>query len=118
MLHNFGILDKLCTEVVKDLDRKPLVALHSSGASTTQMLLYGILPQATPKFLTYRLYRWEVIIRTTIMVGFVGAGGPGQQFRLSMSWFHFTEITLLLVFYALLIFFVDLVSALLRRIVQ
>ncbi len=117
-LHNFGILGKLCTEVVEDLDRKPLVALSSSGASTAQMLLYGVLPQVTPKFLTYLLYRWEVIIRTTIVVGFVGAGGLGQQFRLSMSWFHFTEVTLLLIFYVLLVFLVDLVSILLRRIVQ
>jgi ABC-type phosphate/phosphonate transport system permease subunit len=87
-LHNFGILGKLCAEVIEDLDARPVRNLASSGAGRVQILFYGILPSALPRFLTYILYRWEVIMRTTIVVGFVGAGGLGQQFRLSMSVFH------------------------------
>lgn len=117
-LHNFGILGKLCAEVVEDLDWQPIRALRSSGAGTVQILTYGILPAVTPKFITFLLYRWEVIIRTTIVVGFVGAGGLGQQFRLSMSWFQYTEITLLLICYFLLVVGSDMVSGLLRRITQ
>jgi len=117
-LHNFGILGKLCAEVVEDLDWRPVRSLRSSGASWWQMLFYGVLPTVTPKFLTYLLYRWEVIIRTTIIVGFVGAGGLGQQFKLSMSWLHYTEITLLLICYFLLVVLADATSGLLRRFVQ
>ena len=117
-LHNFGILGKLCAEVVEDLDLRPARALRNSGASQAQILFYAILPAVLPKFLTYILYRWEVIIRTTIVVGFVSAGGLGRQFRLSMSWFHYTDVALLLLCYFVLVLAVDLFSGLLRRMAQ
>ncbi|MFZ5967062.1 MAG: PhnE/PtxC family ABC transporter permease [Bacillota bacterium] len=109
-LHNFGILGKLCAEVVEDLDLRPIRNLASSGANTGQILIYGVLPTVMPKFITFILYRWEVIIRTTIVVGFVGAGGLGYQFRLSMSWFHYSEITLILICYLFLVALADLLS--------
>lgn len=109
-LHNFGILGKLCAEVIEDLDSRPVRNLASSGAGRVQILLYGVLPAALPRFLTYMLYRWEVIMRTTIVVGFVGAGGLGQQFKLSMSFFHYTDLTLLLLCYLVLVFAADYIS--------
>ena len=117
-IHNYGIIGKLSAEVVENLDPRPARALRSAGAGKFQMLLYGILPQALPQFLTYLLYRWEVIIRTTIVVGFVAAGGLGHEFRLRMSWFQYDEITLLLIFYLLLVIFVDLSAAGLRRLAR
>jgi len=117
-IHNFGVLGKLCAEVVEDVDLRPARAIRSAGGSTAQMLLYAILPAVLPKFLTYLLYRWEVIIRTTIVVGFVAAGGLGYQFRLSMSWFHYTDVALLLFCYVCLVFCVDILSGLLRKMVR
>ncbi|WP_366924280.1 ABC transporter permease subunit [Metallumcola ferriviriculae] len=117
-IHNFGILGKLCAEVIEDLDERPIRSLRNSGAGSAQVLFYGILPTVAPKFITYLLYRWEVIIRTSIIVGFVGAGGLGRQFRLSMSWFHYTEVALLLTCYAVLVLFVDLLAGFLRKVVQ
>ena len=93
-VHNYGILGKLSAEVVEDLDPRPARALRTAGAGNFQMLLYGVLPQVLPQFLTYMLYRWEVIIRTTIVVGFVAAGGLGREFRLSMSWFQYDKVIL------------------------
>lgn len=117
-LHNFGILGKLCAEVIEDLDLRPIRSLASSGAGRLQILVYGIIPMVMPKFITFILYRWEVIIRTTIVVGFVGAGGLGHQFKLSMSWFHYTEITLFIICYLILVFLVDLLSEAMRKMVQ
>ena len=114
-LHNYGILGKLSAEVVENLDPRPARALRASGAGTFQILAYAILPQALPQFLTYLLYRWEVVIRTTIVVGFVSAGGLGREFRLSMSFFQYTDVALLLIWYVILVVFVDLVSMYLRR---
>ncbi len=114
-IHNFGILGKLCSEIVENMDTRPLKNLSSSGASRLQLLFYGVIPLTIPKFITYILYRWEVIIRTTIIVGFVGAGGLGQAFKLSMSWFHYTDITLYLICYLILIGSVDLFSQYLRK---
>lgn len=117
-LHNFGILGKLCAEVVEDVDMRPARALRNAGAGTMQTLLYGVLPVVMPQFLSYLLYRWEIIIRTTIVVGFVSAGGLGRQFRLAMSWLHFDEVALILICYLALVLMVDIMSGLLRRLAQ
>lgn len=117
-IHNFGIVSKLCSEVVEDLDPRPVRALRASGSGSMQALLYGVLPQALPQFLTFALYRWEVIIRTTIVVGFVAAGGLGREFRLAMSFFHYTDVTMILATYFALVVAVDLIAAQLRRLAR
>ena len=117
-LHNYGIVGRLSAEVVENLDPAPARALRASGAGNMQVLLYGILPQAVPQFITYLLYRWEVIIRTTVVVGFVSAGGLGREFTLRLAWFHYTDVTLLIIWYLLLVAGVDLLSAFLRRLAR
>lgn len=117
-LHNTGILGKLAAEVAEGLDPRPMHALRSAGAGRLQVLAYGVLPQALPKFLTYLFYRWEIIIRTTIVVGFVAAGGLGLEFRLSMSRLDYTNVTLLLIWYLLLVLVVDVVASLLRHLIR
>lgn len=117
-IHNFGILGKLSAEVVEGLDTRPARALRTSGAGWFQVIAYAILPAALPRFITYLFYRWEVIIRTTIVVGLVAAGGLGMEFRIALSHFHYTTVTLLLIWYLLLVLGVDLVSAAMRRLAR
>ena len=101
--HNYGIVGRLTAEVVENLDPAPTQALRSAGASNAKMLLYGILPQALPQFITYLLYRWEVVIRTTVVVGFVSAGGLGREFILRLNWFHYTDVSLIIIWYLALV---------------
>lgn len=117
-IHNFGILGKLSAEVVEGLDTRPARALRTSGAGWFQVIAYAILPAALPRFITYLFYRWEVIIRTTIVVGLVAAGGLGMEFRLALSHFHYTTVTLLLAWYLLLVLGVDVASAAMRRLAR
>ena len=117
-IHNSGILGKLAPEAVEGLDPRPIRSLLGAGAGQFQVLFYGVLPQALPKLLTFLLHRWEVIVRTTIVVGFVAAGGLGQEFRLSMSHFQYTTVTLILIWYLGLVIFVDVVAAGLRRLAR
>ena len=117
-IHNYGILGKLSAEVVEDLDPRSARALRTSGSGVFQMLAYGILPQALPQFLTYLLYRWEVVIRTTVVVGLVSAGGLGREFLLDMSLFRYTDVALLLIWYLILVVFVDLTTMFLRRLAR
>ncbi|WML26649.1 ABC transporter permease subunit [Neobacillus sp. OS1-33] len=117
-LHNFGILGKLWAEVIEDMDPRPIRNLATAGASKFQIFFYGILPSVLPRFLTYILYRWEVIMRTTIVVGFVGAGGLGMEFKLAMSYFQYTEITLLLHCYMILVVLADFASESTRKAVK
>lgn len=117
-IHNLGILGKLAAEIVEGLDSRPAHALRATGAGRLKVLVYYVLPQALPRFMTYSFYRWEVIIRTTIVVGFVAAGGLGMQFRLAMSHFHYTTVTLLLMWYLILVLGTDLAAAGMRRLAR
>lgn len=117
-IHNFGVLGKLCAEVLEEMDDKPLRHLSQNGASPLQLLLYGIYPSVIRPFLNYILYRMENIIRATLIVGFVGASGLGMQFKLAMSYFHYSEITLYLLCYLLLVYATDLLSAMAKRFIQ
>lgn len=117
-IHNFGILGKLCSEVIEDMKPEPVTNLASCGASGGQLFLYGVLPTVMNRFLTYILYRWEVIIRTSIVVGFVGAGGLGQAFKLAMSFFKYSEISLYLICYIGLVYIADFVSDRSRKFIE
>ena len=112
------MLGRLLGEAVENMDQRPIKALRSSGAHSIQILFYCIMPEIFPKFLTYLLYRWEVVIRTTVVVGFLAAGGLGRELKLSMSWFHYDEVGVLLVTYMLLVFLVDYASLILRKYVN
>ena len=117
-IHNLGIVGRLAAEVVEDMDPAPARALRASGAGVFQIFLYAILPQTLPHFITYLLYRWEVVIRTTVVVGFVSAGGLGIQFRLNLSFFQYDQVALIIMWYLLLVMGVDLLSAWLRRLAR
>lgn len=114
-IHNYGVLGRLCAEGVENIDRRPVQAIRAAGGSSGETLFYAVLPTLLPGFMTYILYRWEVIIRTTIVVGAVAAAGLGREFRLRMSFFHYSDVLLLLIVYVLLVFLVDGLSAMLRR---
>ena len=117
-IHNYGVLGKLASEAVEGMNTRPARSLGTAGGGRMQVLFYGVLPQVLPRFMTYLLYRWEVVIRTTIVVGFVAAGGLGMEFRLAMSNFHYTTVTLLLMWYLVLVLGVDFVSSQLRRLAR
>lgn len=117
-IHNFGVLGRLGAETVEDIDAAPVESLRTSGAGRAQLLFYGVLPQVLPQFVTYLLYRWEVIIRTSVVVGLVAATGLGYQFRLDLAFFRYTNVALLLIIYVLLVWAVDLVSIGLRRLIR
>lgn len=117
-IHNIGVLGKLYSESIEDMNTASIKSLQTSGAKGGQLLFYTILPQLLPQFLTYLLYRWEVIIRTTVVVGLVSASGLGREFRLSFSYFHYSDLGLLLIWYILLVVGVDLVCAGLRNLIK
>jgi phosphonate transport system permease protein len=113
-VHTGGVLGKLFGEVLEDVDPAPLEALQATGATRFQVLVYGVLPQALPQFVSYTLYRWEVNIRAAAMMGFVGAGGLGQRIHVSISLFHEHQLLTLLLAIYLIVTLVDALSAYLR----
>jgi phosphonate transport system permease protein len=113
-VHTGGVLGKLFGEVLEDVDPRPLEALMATGASRVTILLYGVLPQALPQFVSYALYRWEVNIRAAAIMGFVGAGGLGQQIHVAISLFHEHRLLTLILAIYLIVTLVDALSAWLR----
>ncbi len=99
-----GMLAKVFSEILESADASPTRALLDGGASRLQALLYGALPQSAHELVSYGVYRWECAVRGSVMMGFVGAGGLGQQIDTSMKMFDGGETaTLLLVFVALVL---------------
>lgn len=109
-----GMLGKVYSEILEAANPRPLEALHAGGASRAGIVLYGLVPQALPGLVSYTLYRWECAIRASAILGFVGAGGLGQQIELSMRMFQFDEVLTLLGMLFVLVAAVDLVSARVR----
>ncbi len=114
-IHNLGILGRLMAEVIENLDRRSLVALASTGATRGGVFLYGVLPLTLPRFLAYSLYRWEVCLRETVIVGLVGAGGLGRILTEQLTSFDYGALMVTLVAFLGLTFGVDWVSGRLRR---
>ena len=114
-LHNLGILGRLMAEVIENLDERPPRALQALGATGAQVFLYGVLPNTLPRFLAYILYRWEVCMRETVIVGLVGAGGLGRLLTEQLSSFDYKSLLVTLLCFMLITFLVDLLSASARR---
>src|SRR5215510_16427474 len=114
-LYNLGILGRLMAEVAENVDQRPLRALQAQGASFAEVFLYGVLLSTLPRCLAYVLYRWEVCIRATVMVGFVGAGGLGRLLADQMSSFDYRAVAASLVAMLVLTFGVDSLSSRIRR---
>lgn len=110
-----GMLGKVYAEIFESVDPLPTRALIGSGASRLQAFAYGVLPQATGEMLSYTVYRWECAVRASVVMGFVGAGGLGQQMDLSMRMFAGGEVASMLLTFLMLVLMADLISQLLRR---
>jgi phosphonate transport system permease protein len=85
-LHTVGALGKLFSEVNENASLEPVEGLASTGAGWVQRMWLGVIPQVAPNYLSYALLRFEINIRASAILGFVGAGGIGYDLRNTMSW--------------------------------
>lgn len=85
-LHTGGALGKLFSEVAENADLKPVEGLASVGATWGQRMWLGVLPQVAPNWLSYALLRFEINVRASAILGFVGSGGIGYDLKLAMQW--------------------------------
>lgn len=84
--HTIGALGKLFSEVNENADLKAVEGLASVGASWSQRMWLGILPQVAPNWLSYALLRFEINVRASAILGFVGAGGIGAELKVAIGW--------------------------------
>lgn len=110
-----GMLGKVYAEILESAEPAPTQALLRNGASRLQAFFYGALPQSSTELVSYTVYRWECAIRSSVVLGFVGAGGLGQQLDTAAKMFAGGEVATILVIFMLLVAAADRLSAWLRK---
>jgi phosphonate transport system permease protein len=114
-IHTAGVLGRLYYEALEEVATAPAAALQAAGASGAAASTFALLPQAFPQLVAYTLYRWEVNIRASAVLGVVGAGGIGKLLHVSLNLFHHHDTLTLVVVVLALVTSVDLFSGALRR---
>ncbi|MFZ3578897.1 phosphonate ABC transporter, permease protein PhnE [Virgibacillus sp. DJP39] len=110
-----GMLGKLYSEVVESIDMKIVEAMEASGANKVQMLFYGVMPQIIPEFLSYAIYRFEIDVRASSILGIVGAGGIGTMIIFAANNRNWSEMGLILLAIIIVVTVIDFISARIRR---
>ena len=110
-----GMLGKVYGEILESGEAHATQTLLRNGSSRLQAFFYGLLPQNAAELTSYTVYRWECAIRSSVVLGFVGAGGLGQQMDNSMKMFNGGEVLTMLAVFVALVALADRVSAGLRR---
>ena len=113
-----GMLGKVYGEILESGETHATTTLLRNGASRLQAFCYGLLPQNATELTSYTVYRWECAIRSSVVLGFVGAGGLGQQMDASMKMFNGGEVATLLLVFLALVALADVVSAWLRKLLD
>ncbi len=114
-IYNLGVLGRLFAEIIEDRDTASADGLLLTGARGVQTLFYGTLPTAGPRLTSVALYRWEVIVRETVVVGVVGAGGLGQLINEHLAARDFAAVAGAIVALVVVSLAIDSISAWLRR---
>jgi len=110
-----GMLGKVYMEIFESNEAQAATALLNNGAGRLQAFCYATWPVCLPELISYSVYRWECAIRASVVMGFVGAGGLGQQMELSMKMLAGGEVLTMLMMFMLLVWIADQASAALRR---
>ena len=113
-----ALTGKVYTEILESTDPHASRALLRNGSSRTQTFFYALLPTCAAELISYTVYRWECAIRSSVVLGFVGAGGLGQGMDNSMKMFAGAEVATLLLVFIGLVALADRASATIRRIIE
>lgn len=114
-LHATGSLGKLYSEANENIDMRPLEGIKASGGNWFQQMRYGAVPQVIPNVISYTLLRFEINVRSSSIIGYVGAGGLGQEIRTAMSLQEYTDLSALFVIILVSVTTIDFVSERLRH---
>jgi phosphonate transport system permease protein len=107
-LHSTGALGKLFSEVVENADMKPVEGIRSTGASWLSSMRFAVLPQVIAGYVSYTLLRFEINVREASVMGFVGAGGIGQELVVAVRKFYYSDVSAILLMIVLTVFLIDI----------
>jgi phosphonate transport system permease protein len=107
-IHSIGALGKLFSEIVENADMKPVEGLRSTGANWVACIRFAVLPQVAAGFAGYTLLRFEINVRGASVMGFVGAGGIGQELVVAIRKFYYSDVSAILLMIILTVFVIDI----------
>lgn len=116
-IHTTGILAKLFSEAVEAIDPRPVEAIRTTGASRIQQVVFGVIPQVLPLWISFSLYRLEANVRSATVLGLIGAGGIGQVLFETIRGFYYPQASAIIIIVVLTVTVMDLISQHLRKIV-
>jgi len=114
-IHTTGSLGKLFSEVYENSNNRPIEALKASGGNWLSEMKFGLLPQVLPNLISYALLRFEINIRASTILGFVGAGGIGQELYLVINFNYYEEVSAIILLIILTVISIDLLSGHIRK---
>jgi phosphonate transport system permease protein len=114
-IHSFGALGKLFTEVIENIDPNPVEGVRGCGGAFPVVVRFGALPQVLPNLASYALLRFEVNVRASSIVGFVGAGGIGQELFVAIRKFYYTDVSAILLLIIITVGLIDVTTEHIRR---
>jgi len=114
-LRSIGFVAKLLYEAIEEIDKTQVEAISATGASRWQIMAYGIAPQIAPAFAGITVFRWDINIRESTVLGLVGAGGIGLQLSSSLNVLAWPQVTLILITILIAVLFSEWVSAKVRH---
>ena len=114
-VHTTGILAKLFSEAVESIDAQPVEGIRATGANALEEIVYGIIPQVLPLWISYSLYRFESNVRSASVVGMVGAGGIGVILWDIIRGFQYAETCAVMIIIIVTVTIIDVISARIRQ---
>jgi phosphonate transport system permease protein len=108
-------LGKMFSESVESIDPGPLEAIAATGASRWQVVVYGVVPQIIPDFLSYTIYHWDINVRMSTIIGFVGGGGIGYYLSQRISTLEYSKAGTALLAIVIVVWALDFLSAQIRK---
>ena len=114
-VHTTGVLAKLFSEAVEAIDPRPVEGIRATGAAWHQEVVYGVIPQVLPLWVSYSLYRFESNVRSATVLGIVGAGGIGQVLWEYIRGFYYAETAAVMIIVIVSVSLLDMASQRLRR---
>ena len=113
-IHSAGALGKQFAEIVENIDMKPVEGVRATGAGWVACMRFAVLPQVTAGFASYALLRFEINVREASVMGFVGAGGIGQELIVAVRKFYYSDVSAILLLIILTVFLIDIGTGWLR----
>jgi phosphonate transport system permease protein len=113
-IHCIGALGKQYSEIVENIDMRPVEGIRSTGAGWTDCMRFAVLPQVAAGFAGYTLLRFEINVRGASVMGFVGAGGIGQELVVAVRKFYYSDVSAILLMIIVTVFIIDISTGWLR----